>query len=109
MGHPPGTVGHLPGTIGQSVPSWLKLKLGEARKLKLDWLGLARKQIGNQSLAHLKLEKNMKIPSQARLGLNFFLCELALLGLRIYLLNFRAGLARARICFFSLSWIGLGS
>ena len=41
----------------QSVPSWLELELARAKKLELGWLGLARRQSQNSSLARLGLKR----------------------------------------------------
>ena len=40
----------------QSVPSWLELELAQAKKLELGWLGSARRQGQNPSLARLGLK-----------------------------------------------------
>ena len=42
-------------SLDQSVPSWLELELTQAKKLELDWLGFARRESQNPSLASLKL------------------------------------------------------
>ena len=51
---------------GQSVLTWLKLELALSKKLKLGWLGSARRQSQNQSLAQLRLEQVLNF--QAELG-----------------------------------------
>ena len=54
------------GGINQSVPSWLELELAPAKKLELGWLGSARRQSQNPSLARLGLAQVLNF--RAELG-----------------------------------------
>ena len=56
-------------SLNQSVPSQLKLELARAKKLELGWLGSARRQGQNPSLAQLGLEIIQNFRAELGLGL----------------------------------------
>ena len=57
------------GTGTQSVPSWLELELARAKKLELGWLGSARRQGQNPSLARLGLKRIFNFRAELGSGL----------------------------------------
>ena len=52
----------------QSVASWLKLELAQAKKLELGWLSSARRPSQNPSLAWIEIENLLNFQAEPSLG-----------------------------------------